>query len=545
MENQSFVRYKDFGAVGDGVANDFFAIRAAHEYANENGLPVVAECGKLYRLANMEENGVARTIPIKTDTDWRGAVLIFDDRDITWVEGQNKNHNTFVFTVESDYPLVKLNEDKIKKINEAGGIDPKTIKKIDTGLDYPALLLIVDEETRKFIRFGNFNSKGAVQKEIIEVDESGNISENTPFMFPYDHVSYINAYRTDVKPITLKNGIMVTRASEVNLVDRDHSMNRGLRVIRSNTTLEDIEHIVIGQRDKGELVDGVPFIGPTYNSFLAVQYCSNVLIKNMSFMSRIHYIQGTYDIDTTYANKVLFKDCKQKDFFTDEFPEFYEYPNVYKCWGVMGSSYCKNLDYDGCALTRYDAHAGVYNGRIRNSDIASIRLTGGGDMLIENTKIYSRNFVTPIQLREDYGATWDGTITIKDCKIIDSCKNRSLQSLLFVRSPNWKFGYQTHFPNIVIDNLEFEGAEETVRLLQPFESKIGTGYFYRSVYDENIAVDGAVCTDGKPNINPYDAPKFIKVINNDKNGYKISVPDVPFFKDTELTGAVFEKIDEH
>ena len=38
--DERFVCYDDFGAVGDGVTNDFFAIKAAHEYANEKGLPV-------------------------------------------------------------------------------------------------------------------------------------------------------------------------------------------------------------------------------------------------------------------------------------------------------------------------------------------------------------------------------------------------------------------------------------------------------------------------------------------------------------------------
>ena len=34
------VFYKDFGAVGDGVTDDFHAIKAAHDYANEHKLPV-------------------------------------------------------------------------------------------------------------------------------------------------------------------------------------------------------------------------------------------------------------------------------------------------------------------------------------------------------------------------------------------------------------------------------------------------------------------------------------------------------------------------
>ena len=38
--DKKFVYYSDFGAVGDGVTNDFEAIREAHIYANENHLPV-------------------------------------------------------------------------------------------------------------------------------------------------------------------------------------------------------------------------------------------------------------------------------------------------------------------------------------------------------------------------------------------------------------------------------------------------------------------------------------------------------------------------
>lgn len=536
MGNKAFVRYKDFGAVGDGITNDFFAIRKAHEYANDKGLPVLAEAGKVYLIGNMEEDGVARTIPIKTNTDWRGAHFIFDDRNIEWVPERNKNYDTYVFTVENDTPSVKLSDEAIKKINESGGINPETIKKIDTGLGYPALLLVINDESRKFIRFGGNQNSGAPQKEIIEVDGYGNISDKTPFMFPYEKVTEIIAYRSDTKPITVKNAIITSRSSEINLVDKYHSINRGIRILRPNTTIENIEHIITGQHETDDIVDGAPFVGHSYNGILAVQYTTNVLIKNFSFMSRIHYLQGTYDIDATYANKVVFKDCVQKDFFTDEFPEYYNYPNIYKCWGVMGSSYCKNLDYDGCYLTRYDAHQGVYNGRILNSHIASIRLTGGGDMLIENTTVYSRNYVSPIQLREDYGATWRGTITIKDSRIVDVCKNESLQCLLVTRSPNWNFGYKTYFPNIIIDNLEFEGAKPEIALLQKLENNPASPYFYRFVDDAEIANEGEICTDEKPNVNPYTPPSFIKVLNNEKNGYDICIPDCPFFKDTELVG---------
>ena len=42
MSNKNYVTYEEFGAVGDGVADDFAAIYKAHEYANESGLAVKA-----------------------------------------------------------------------------------------------------------------------------------------------------------------------------------------------------------------------------------------------------------------------------------------------------------------------------------------------------------------------------------------------------------------------------------------------------------------------------------------------------------------------
>ena len=57
------VRYRDFGAKGDGKTNDFAAILKAHRYANEHNLPVRADDDATYFIGEAEE-----TIPIMTDT---------------------------------------------------------------------------------------------------------------------------------------------------------------------------------------------------------------------------------------------------------------------------------------------------------------------------------------------------------------------------------------------------------------------------------------------------------------------------------------------
>ena len=63
----SVVTYEEFGAVGDGKADDQSAIVAAHAAANEKGLPVKAGDGKTYYIG-----GGGLTADIRTDGDSSG-----------------------------------------------------------------------------------------------------------------------------------------------------------------------------------------------------------------------------------------------------------------------------------------------------------------------------------------------------------------------------------------------------------------------------------------------------------------------------------------
>ena len=58
-------------------------------------------------------------------------------------------------------------------------------------------------------------------------------------------------------------------------------------------------------------------------------------------------------------------------------------------WGVGETDFCKNVEYNGCTLSRFDAHQGLYNGKIINSELNIIALTGMGEMIIENSTQYS------------------------------------------------------------------------------------------------------------------------------------------------------------
>ena len=158
---KNYVRYEDFGAVGDGVNNDFFAMKAAHEFANRNGLPVKADASRKYLISNTEKDGVASSIVVMTDTDFSGATVIFDDTDIAWREGEHKCHDTDIFRIESRHSAKAVEKKYVDRINGIGGIRRETTRKIDTGLGFPAMLVIKNDEKLVYIRFlGNRRAGG-------------------------------------------------------------------------------------------------------------------------------------------------------------------------------------------------------------------------------------------------------------------------------------------------------------------------------------------------------------------------------------------------
>ena len=87
MSDKKYVTYAEFGAVGDGVTDDFAAIYKAHEYANENNLPVLIDDGRTYYIHDTVIDGKARSAVVKTCVKWGNAKFIIDDTDIDADDG--------------------------------------------------------------------------------------------------------------------------------------------------------------------------------------------------------------------------------------------------------------------------------------------------------------------------------------------------------------------------------------------------------------------------------------------------------------------------
>jgi hypothetical protein len=123
----------------------------------------------------------------------------------------------------------------------------------------------------------------------------------------------------------------------------------------------------------------------------------------------------------------------------------------------MGTNENKNLLLDGCHFSRFDAHRGVANATIRNCTLGhmGVKLIGHGEFLMENTTVYSGNL---IGFRRDYGSTWRGDITIRNCTFVPN-RGRGNSISLFGGSNDGQhdFGYTCYMPaRITIENLRIE-----------------------------------------------------------------------------------------
>lgn len=420
---EEFVTYSQFGAAGDGVTDDFDAIVSAHDYANEAGLPVRADAGARYYL------GGRGTATIRTDTDWQDAEFIVDDRA---VDSDERAQNLFV--VASDRPSYEVDLPQgysLKAGAETLGLSFQT----------PVLLLIEDSRVKEYIRYGKNTNSGTARQEVLLADESGNIDPSTPVLKDYPEVTKLTAYPIDDTPVTVRGGIFTTIANAAPISSSYYG--RGIDVRRSNTTLSGIRHYVT---EEGET-------GSPYRGFFLVDNANNVCIENCLMTGHKVYTnikptgavsQGTYDTQAVRSNAVTLRGCTQSNSVTD---------TVF--WGVMASNFCKNLTMEGCNLSRFDAHQGVYNATVRDTVLGqNLTIIGEGTLLLERVERLSGDHF--LQLRTDYGSTWKGEILFRDCVMHTASK-----TFYCIRAEwnDWDFGYPCFLPDVTIESLRVEGAE--------------------------------------------------------------------------------------
>ncbi len=433
-----YVTYEDFGAVGDGKTDDFEAVVKTHEYANANGLSVFANETAAYYIG-----GADKTACIMTDTDWSTARFIIDDTQV-------ENKGAWIFNIAPSQGVINIT-DKVSPLK----IDAKNT---GTTLNGESLVVLTDSNVKRYIRKGANQNSGSNQTDVILVDENGNISPETPLIWDFDSITSAVAYPIDTETLTVKGGRFTTLAN--NAASEYNYYARGIQVRRSNTVIDGLYH---GIENEGKT-------GAPYSAFVSLSCCADVTVKNCTFTGHKKYsttgsagtsvTMGTYDIGAATAVNAKFINCNQTNDITD-----IDY------WGIAGTNYCKNLIYDGCALSRFDAHQGVLNATVINSVLGhhGIKLIGSGTALIENTTVLAEDFV---DLRSDYGSTWNGELIIRNCKFYPT--GISSHIIKAENSEDHDFGYTCYLPQ----RIEIDGF---------YVHRIGYNYLFTKVNSKHTS----------------------------------------------------------
>lgn len=426
FKSAGLVRYSDFGARGDGKTDDIDAIAATHAFANLHGLPVKADDKATYYIGGKE-----RTAVIRTDTDFGAAAFIIDDTEV-------QNRNASVFMVGSGFKSFQL---------EAISSLRKGQQKIDVSLPGPCLIRVTNSHVKQYIRFGLNQNNGSSQTDIFVVDKNGNVDMNAPIIWDFDQVTEATALPIDENPLRVSGGRFTTIANKAE--SKYTYYNRNIAIRRSNVLLEGLVHRITGEGDHGA----------PYGGFINIGDCSYVMVKNTVLTGHRTYntigaagkpvSMGSYDLSAGRALNVSFVNCSQTNDIND---------NTY--WGILGSNFCKNLLYDNCTLSRFDAHQGVANATIRNSTLGhmGINAIGSGILTIENSTIRGRSLVN---LRSDYGSTWQGELVIRNCIFVPSGGRPASAALISGSySGQHDFGYTCYMPErITIENLRIDDSQ--------------------------------------------------------------------------------------
>lgn len=478
------VTYEAFGAVGDGVADDLPAICKAHEHANENGLPVRSQPSATYHLGRK-----ALIAVIQTDTDWGTSKFIIDDSNGV------DDHKQPLFSVRSTLKPETLKIGRLARGQQRLDVRPSA-----------DCLVRVENRNRKiFIRRGLNQNSGIAQKEAFILRKDGSISGDIEW--DYDAVTRVTAQPIDSKPLTLRGGIFTQIANRMRQEKGYNYWSRNIEIRRSNTVVDGITLKITGETD----------VGHPYGGFLNMQGCANITLRNCLIDGHKTYqtigaagkqvSMGTYGYQASDVVNFHMSRCRMNDIHDRS------------RWGVIATNFMKNILLEDCALSRMDVHQGVSGTfTIRRSTLghAGFNAIGRGKLVLEDCTLHGANL---IRLREDYGATWEGEVLIRNCRWIPPARNAVMFNM--GNDGTHDFGYPCFMPRVIrIEGLFVDDSKDRKNhagILYFNDSFAGSrperAFPYRLT--ERMEVSGLKTASGLPprvSANP-EVTKAIKVID--------------------------------
>lgn len=492
--NTKYITYEDIGIMNE-QEDSYQIIRKTHEIANENGYEVRATLSE-YHIYKLEET---KPIQIKTSTNWNGAKFIIHDEKIE----SSITRDYSIFQITSNEREFNITNSEILnriKIN-------KQTKQIEQLSGYGKCLCIVYNSNKKqYIRSGSNSNLGNEQLDIFRIDNDGNVLNEIQWEF--EDITRIRIIPIPKEQIIIQNGNFQT-----NLDENEQSskyLNRNITCNRSNTVLKNINHTL----------DDENKISSAYFGFIKISCSAEVEIIGCKLVAHRYKSISSYDLILEYATNILL------DRVTSDYIEENDR------WGITGTNYTKDITYKNCILNRIDAHCGVHNLTIDNCMIGvkGITLNGSGDLKISNTtKIGGNAF---IELRPDYGSTWDGDIRLQKCEYNNISKSKKIIDFRTAYTTDGElhdYGYSKVLPNIYINDLQIKDKNVTDEKIYIFyNDSICTGNEKGNLMQAGYILPKEIIVD---NYN-VSAQKSIKAFYQDFEGLsniniKIDIPNRP------------------
>ena len=417
---QQYLTYEAFGAAGDGVCDDMPAIVRTHAEAGRLGLPVRAREGACYYISPK-----AVTAVITTDTDWTGAKFIIDDR-------RCEDRAAAVFSVPPMEEEVPLSLSRLVRGTQ----------QLENPCGRDLYVSVENANHRDYIRLGLNQNNGFPRQDCLLLLADGSLSSAVSFDF--DEVTRATARPVEETALRLTGGEFTTVANPEDCTLTPYTATcRNIHIRRSNVEVCGLTHFVEGEGKTGT----------AYSGFLRFSDCARIRVHDCLFTA--HYIywctgsagkpvaMGSYDILCDRCVDIRFDSCRQTTDITDG-----------RYWGLFSSNFCRDMVLENCVFSRYDTHMGVTNCTLRGCTFGHqcINIIGNGSFLIEDTHVYAVWFA---HLREDYGSTFRGDITIRNCVWHPAGSGRHL--FYAFNGGRHDFGYTCYLPQeLVIDGLTVE-----------------------------------------------------------------------------------------
>ncbi len=420
--DSEYITYEQFGAVGDGVADDLPAICDAHTYANTHGLPVKTTPDATYHLGRR-----ALTVTIETDTDWNTSRFTIDDTEV-------EDHKKALFYVpppvlQETLHIAQLNRDQ---------------KRLDLQPEQDVYVYVENERKKRYIRRGLNQSNGTDQRDCFILRRDGSIQGDIDWN--YDQITQMKCHPVSLQPLILKGGVFTTVANRMKNDVGYNYWNRNIAINRSHVVIDGLTHYVVGETA----------VGCPYSGFLRIGQCGAVTLSNCFFTGHKIYTtigsakkpvkMGSYDVSAHSVAGFTMKQCRMNHIHDKT------------RWGVINTNFCKDILLEDCRLSRMDTHMGVAGTyTIRGCCLGHMGLNaiGRGLLSIEESILYGRSL---INFRSDYGSTWEGDVEIRNCRWVPACGEVSLPIMINAHNDGMHdFGYPCFMPaTITVDGLDVD-----------------------------------------------------------------------------------------